>query len=126
MVGTHLNDKGIMMAKTDEVAKFVAADGARLLEHGVVRVRGYALLTTIVVVDPNAPDLRDVLRVYINPTFDRWIDLPLDKVRHQVQDTDKGPSLVWVDADAVVIYGHSGLAANIAESADDGKWPEWP
>lgn len=114
------------MADTDPIAAAVAGDEAHLLAHGAVRFRGYVRLATAFVAtlvpDANGKETIqeepvDTLRIYMNSSFDYWLEVPRDRVRHQVRDRpeDEGRSLVWVDADAIMTRCRSSIAGATAQ-----------
>jgi hypothetical protein len=115
------------MALTDDpTAVDVAGDEAYLLANGAVRFRGYVKLATAIVptlvAHPGAASTIDpvpvqTLRIYLNSSFDYWLEVERDKVRSQMphRPEDEGRSLVWVDANAIMTRCRSSLAGTTAQ-----------
>jgi len=61
----------------------------------------------------------DVTRIYSNPRFTVWIEIPTDQIVHQIPGSgrphDDGRSVLWVVADATVTACRESTAAAFAD-----------
>lgn len=95
----------------DQVAIDVAASAP---PHDAVTFRGYLGAGP----DPN------IFRLFIRPSFDRWLELNVNDILAQVVGSDEtwGESLVWVRRDAQITTCFAASAVEIAAlelNADD-------
>lgn len=63
------------------------------------------------------------VRLFTDPGFGEWFEIPTDKIVHQIpgvdREHDEGRSCIWVLADTVVVKCEAGTAGHFANAEPD-------
>ena len=102
---------------SDPIAVDVTQNMQALLKDGAVQYCGW------VMVDPD-PAVAD-FRIYTSPSFDRWLEVPVDQVLAQLGPSfeSQGRSYVWVTGTTPVKEVSSASAVLVGQLMQSGGDP---